>query len=146
MLARVDPGGDYHYGDRLTLRGKLQTPPENENFSYRDYLARSGIYAFLPFADASLLERDQGNPIYNTIFALKAKALETVYQLFPDPEASLLAGILLGVETGISPDLDQAFRDTGTAHIVAISGFITSIRADLLISGKQRMACTSMGD
>ena len=134
MLARVDPGGDYQYGDRLTLSGRLQTPPENETFSYRDYLARAGIYAFLPFAQASLLERDQGSPIFTVIFALKAKALETIYQLFPDPEASLLAGILLGVETGIPPDLDQAFRDTGTAHIVAISGFNISILAVLFMS------------
>jgi hypothetical protein len=30
-------GADYHYGDRLLLFGKLQTPSENDSFSYKDY-------------------------------------------------------------------------------------------------------------
>lgn len=46
-----------------------------------------------------------------------------VYRLFPGPEASLLAGILLGVETTLPQSVRQAFWDTGTAHIIAISGF-----------------------
>jgi predicted membrane metal-binding protein len=46
-----------------------------------------------------------------------------VYQLWPDPEASLFAGILLGVETGIPEPIAQAFKETGTPHIIAISGF-----------------------
>ncbi len=43
--------------------------------------------------------------------------------LFPEPEASLLSGILLGIESGISPQVRQAFNATGTTHIIAISGF-----------------------
>ena len=35
---------------------------------------------------------------------------------------SLLAGILLGVESGIPAEVKQAFQDTGTAHVIAISG------------------------
>lgn len=134
FLARIDPGPTFHYGDRLTLTGQLQTPPENETFSYRDYLARAGIYAFLPFADAALLASKQGNPILSTLFAFKTRAHETLLRLYPDPEAALLAGILLGIDTGLPADLDQAFRDTGTAHIIAISGFNISIIAGVLIS------------
>ena len=145
LLARVDPGGDWQYGDRLTLTGRLQTPPETETFSYRDYLARAGIYAFLPFANASRLAHNQGQPFFRLIFAFKARAVETVYHLYPDPEASLLAGILLGVETGIPPDLDQAFRDTGTAHIVAISGFNISIIAALFTSLFRRALGNRLG-
>lgn len=134
MLARVAPGMDFHYGDRLTLSGQLETPPETETFSYRDYLARSGVYAFLPFADASRLQSNQGSRLMAAIFALKTKAHETLARLYPDPEAALLAGILLGIETGIPPDLDQAFRDTGTAHIIAISGFNISLLSVLFMS------------
>jgi hypothetical protein len=46
-----------------------------------------------------------------------------VYTLWPDPEASLLAGILLGVESGIPADVKEAFAATGTSHIIAFSGF-----------------------
>jgi competence protein ComEC len=46
-----------------------------------------------------------------------------VMQLFPPPESALLAGILLGDDSRMPPELTQAFQDTGTAHIIAISGF-----------------------
>lgn len=145
LLARLDPGTDFHYGDRLTLSGQLQTPPENETFSYRDYLARSGVYSFLPFAEASLLQADQGHPVMAAIFALKTRAYEILYHLYPDPEAALLSGILLGIETGIPADLEQAFRDTGTAHIIAISGFNISLIAALFTSLFSRILGKRLG-
>jgi competence protein ComEC len=132
LLARVAPGGDWHYGDRVLLEGSLETPPEDEDFSYRRYLERQGVYSYMPRAQVQLMLPDQGNSVLSWIFRLKGRALETVYQIYPDPEASLLAGILLGVESGIPESVQQAFRDTGTSHIIVISGFNITIIAGLL--------------
>jgi competence protein ComEC len=134
LLARADPNQTYEYGDILRLRGRLKTPPENEDFSYRDYLARAGIHAFMTSAEVTLLPGKDGNIFSAGLYALKQKALATVYRLFPDPEASLLAGILLGVDNGLPADLQKAFKDTGTAHIIAISGFNITIIAELFLS------------
>lgn len=101
LLARVQANQTYHYGDIVRVRGSLQTPPEDEDFSYRDYLAREGIPSYMPNADATLLPGNEGNPIAAAIYALKEKSLDNIYRLFPDPEASLLAGILLGVDSAI---------------------------------------------
>lgn len=132
ILARVAPDEAYAYGEIIRLRGKLKTPPENEDFSYRDYLARFGIHSYMSAAKVTRLPLPRGgNPLLAGIYALKARALANLYQLFPDPEASLMAGILLGVDTGLPPDLQQAFKDTGTAHIIAISGFNIAIIAGL---------------
>ena len=131
LLARVPVDAQWAYGDRVVLSGFLQTPPENEDFSYREYLARQGVYSFMSFADASLLEPDVGNPVFTAIFKFKAQALDLVYRFWPDPEASLLAGILLGVESGIPQDVRNAFNDTGTSHVIAISGFNITIIAGL---------------
>jgi competence protein ComEC len=131
LLARVQPGGDWHYGDRVHLQGYLQTLPVNEEFSYRDYLARQGIYAYMVQARASLLLRGQGSPILAALYGFKERALAMVYRLYPDPEASLLAGILLGVESGIPGPVQDAFKDTGTSHIIAISGFNIAIISGL---------------
>jgi len=38
---------------------------------------------------------------------------------------------LLGVETGIPEAVQEAFKDTGTSHIIAISGFNITILAAL---------------
>jgi len=110
---------------------KFKTPPEGEGFSYRDYLQRQGIYVYLPNAEVEIVESGQGNILMGGIFGLKSRAMAVLYQLWPDPEASLLAGILLGIETGIPDHVQQAFRDTGTSHIIAISGFNITIVAGL---------------
>ena len=43
-------------------------------------------------------------------------------RIFPEPHAALLTGILLGDNSGMSPELKDAFSATGTSHIIAIPG------------------------
>jgi competence protein ComEC len=133
ILAKVPPGEVYRYGDRLRLHGRLETPPESEHFSYRDYLVLEGVYSFMGRAYAVQVGGTQGNSLLKTIYTLKERALRVVYQIFPDPEASLLAGILLGVDEGIPEQVQEDFKKTGTAHIIAISGFNITIIAGLFV-------------
>jgi competence protein ComEC len=139
LLVRVFPNETYEYGERVRIRGKLLTPPENEEFSYREYLARQGIHSYMSQTEVTRLPGNVGNPIRKAIYAFKDKALDNIYLIFPDPEASLLAGILLGVDTGLPKDLQQAFKDTGTAHIIAISGFNIAIIAGIFFTLFSRM-------
>ena len=132
VIARLY-SGDWGYGDRLQVRGHLESPPEFEDFSYREYLAQQGVYSDMGDAVVHRVSSGEGNLILSWIYAYKTHALETVYRLWPDPEASLLAGILLGDESGIPEDVDQAFRETGTSHIIVISGFNITIIAALLV-------------
>ena len=131
LLVRVDPNQTFHYGEVIRLRGKLKTPPENEDFSFRDYLAAKNIHSYMTSAEVTVLPGNGGNFVSAALYALKEKSLANIYRIFPDPESSLLAGILLGVDTGLTDELQQAFKNTGTAHIIAISGFNISIIAGL---------------
>lgn len=114
---------EWRYGDRLRVTGELETPPVFEDFSYRDYLARFAIYSQIRQARVEFLAERQGNPIFQLIFDVKARALAMLERLFPEPHAALLQGILLGNEARIPDDVKTAFSVTGTSHIVAISGF-----------------------
>jgi len=134
LLARLPAGERWHYGDRIRLEGVLQPPPEGGAFSYRAYLERQGIYAYMPKAQAHRLAGAAGSPLLRTLFAFRTRSLQTVYRLWPDPEASLLAGILLGVESGIPAPVQAAFKETGTSHVIAISGFNITIVAGLLVT------------
>lgn len=146
LLARTENGADLNYGDRLLLSGELTTPPVYEDFSYRDYLARKNVYTLIPFAAVEKLESGKGNPIWATLYALRQRGVETLYRIYPAREAALLAGILLGDESGISQSVQTAFNNTGTRHIIAISGFNISIIAGLFLAlfgkllGKRRGA------
>jgi len=139
VLARIPPGEIFRYGDRVRLHGRLETPPVSEDFSYRDYLALKGIYAYMGRAYALPLGENQGKPLLKGIYALKERALRVVYQIYPDPEASLLAGILLGVDKGIPEPVQEDFKKTGTAHVIAISGFNITIIAGLFVVAFTRL-------
>jgi competence protein ComEC len=134
ILVRVPNNKEYEYGDVIRLRGKLKTPPENEDFSYRDYLAAQGIHSYMTNAEVTILPEKGGNPIIAALYSFKQKSFDNIYRMFPDPESSLLAGILLGVDTGLTSELQQAFKNTGTAHIIAISGFNISIIAGIFFA------------
>jgi competence protein ComEC len=129
LLARVLPNSSFNYGDRIQLQGRLETPPENADFSYRDYLAKHGIYSYMFYPAASLLQQGQGSPFFSALYTFRQRALDVVYSFYPDPEASLIAGILLGVQSGIPQEVTDAFRLTGTSHIIVISGFNITIIA-----------------
>ena len=123
VLVRAGRYPRRHYGDSLRVQGLLDTPPVFEGFSYRDYLARSGIHSIISPAQVLLLAENQANPLWYHLYAFKRRAQETIAAILPEPQAALLTGILLGVETGIPQDVQDDFEATGTTHIIAISGF-----------------------
>ena len=145
ILVRVAENEEYEYGERVRVRGQLKTPPENEEFSYRDYLARSGVYSYMTTAEVTRLPGNDGNILFIPIFKLKARLLENTYRIFQDPEASLFAGILFGVDTGLPRKLQNAFKNTGTAHIIAISGFNIAIIAGLFFSISKQIFSERLG-
>ena len=71
---RVPALADYEYGQRVRVRGNLKTPPENEEFSYRDYLARQGIHSYMSIADVTVLPGNGGNPLLCADLQTKSKA------------------------------------------------------------------------
>ena len=134
ILVRIPKNQVYEYGQRLRVRGQLKTPPEDEEFSYRDYLARDGIHSYISTSEITELPGRSGSIITAQVYKLKSKLLEKTYRLYQDPEASLFAGILFGVDTGLPRKLQDAFKNTGTAHIIAISGFNIAIIAGIFFS------------
>jgi competence protein ComEC len=127
VLVQARSYPERHYGDRVRVEGLLETPPILETFSYRDYLARQGIHSLVPRAHVTLLAERQANPLLHTLYAFRRHARSTIASILPEPQAALLTGILLGVETGIPDDVMDDFGATGTTHIIAISGFNLTI-------------------
>jgi len=122
VLVQAPPFTDFRYGDRIRAEGKLQTPTNTGDFDYREYLARQDVYSLMSRPRVSVLARDQGFAPLGWLYAFKARAKNVIAQILPEPQASLLTGILLGDDAGIPKSVQEAFRTTGTSHIIAISG------------------------
>ncbi len=122
---------DWRYGDRVLLTGRLQPPPNFAGSDYGQFLSRQGVAGYMGYAQAQRLGTRGGSPFLAGLYALRRKGYEFINSALPQPEAALLAGVVLGLENDFPPDLQNAFRDTGTAHIVAISGFNIALLSGL---------------
>lgn len=137
-LAQVQMKADssWQYGDLLQFTAKPGTPSEHRDFSYRDYLAKSNIFTVIYHPqNVTKVGSGYGTLLRKSLISFRERARQTIFDLFPQPEAGLLTGILLGVDNDLPPDLAQAYRDTGVAHIIAISGFNMAVLAGLFIWG-----------
>lgn len=123
----------YFYGDVLKVRGELEEPKIFDEFDYKNYLAKEGIYSVAYWPEIEILERDKGNPIFGAILKFKNKTTNSIEKIMPFPEASLLEGIILGNKQIFSEDLKNSLNITGTSHIVAISGMNIVIISEILM-------------
>ncbi len=131
-LFTIDRYPGVRYGDRVAVRGTLEAPPVFEGFDYREYLARRSVHTMIQQPEVRVLERQAGAWFWQGLFAVRLQAQEVIARLLPEPEAGLLTGILLGVESGIDPDLYDEFNRTGVSHIIVISGFNITVIAGLM--------------
>ncbi len=134
---------NYQYGQPLQLRGRLVTPPEFEDFSYRDYLARKGIHSLFYPSSIDLISgqisgENQGNSLLHQLYRLRARGEALLNQLLPEPYAALANGMLLGIESGIPDSLYEQFNLTGSSHVIVISGSNVALIAGVMLAFGRR--------
>jgi len=143
-LVRVSRYPAYHYGDVLEITGKLETPVPFDDFDYKSYLARQGIYSVIYYPKVEVLDRGKGFKPLQWLYSLREQLSSSLAKALPEPQGSLAQGILLGIRSSIPDSLNQAFSRTGTAHLLAISGLHIGIVIGILLSlgilvfGRQR--------
>ncbi len=140
-LALVETGleATVRYGDRIRATGLLNMPGASDTFSYADYLARSGIFSLMPNAAVEVQSSGHGLPLLVGLLDLKDRLRMVIARALPEPHASLLTGILLGDDSGLAPEVRQAFNATGSAHIIAISGFNMAILSGVVMGILERL-------
>jgi competence protein ComEC len=129
----------HRYGDRLRVTGLLETPPEFETFSYRDYLMARGVGSVLRQPRVERLTGQQGAALLRWSYARRRDLHALIARILPDPEAGLLSGILLGLDHTLPNDLSEAFRVTGLAHIIVISGYNIALIAQIIALAANRL-------
>ena len=138
-LFTVDRTVAVRTGDRIRVHGRLEAPPVLTGFDYRAYLAQRGVHSMVQQPEVTVLQHDAGSWFWRSLYRLSAAGQTAIARLLPEPEAGLLTGILLGVETGIAPDLYDRFNRTGTSHIIVISGFNITIIAAIMTAAFGRL-------
>ncbi len=130
LLAIVGPNEEVSYGDTVVLQGTIERPQPFETntghlFDYQGYLEAQGISAMMPHATILSVNQNGFAPQYifqTFLFDTKHLFERSVEKLFPEPDGSLLEGILLGERRGIPQSLTQAFVASSLVHVVVLSG------------------------
>ncbi len=132
VMAMMPANTPLEYGDRLTLYARPETPFENEEFSYRGYLSTKRIFTLISYPRIESRTPAGGFLPGLWLYRFRDHLIDVTAKIFPAPESGLITGIILGPRNGISDELYNAFRNSGTSHIIAISGFNIAILAALI--------------
>lgn len=129
---------EWRYGDYIEITGVLKKPENfttesGRQFNYVSYLAKDGIYYEVARPRLKLVERGRGNFVKEALFSVKKIFLEKVSGVVPEPEVSLLGGLLLGAKESLGKEILDDFRKVGLIHIVVLSGYNITIVAETIM-------------
>src|SRR3989338_7556578 len=138
ILITTDFENNYKYGDIINFSGKLEKPEnfitdQGKEFDYINYLRKDGIFYVISFPKVEIISRGNGNFIQAFLFSVKEKFLEKMNLAIQTPESLLMGGLILGEKASFSAPMRKSFVDTGTIHIIALSGYNVTIVAEWLM-------------
>ena len=135
----VDAGDAPHirYGDRLRLTGRLVPPPELDGFDYPGYLASQGIVTTMWLPEVELVDEGNGSRAMELLYGLRRELAHSLARAVPEPQAALGQALLLGMRDGLPDELIEEFRETGTSHLLAISGMHVGILLGIALAASQ---------
>ena len=129
ILIRIkQPSFRFNYGDKISFNGYVNQPTNKRNpgaFDYRKYLSGKhifGVVYLLQDRDIAILGR-KGNLYYSgVIYPLRDWLLSLFGKTLSPLPSALMSGFLLGEVRNIPKSIYCMFRDTGTLHLLVVSG------------------------
>jgi len=115
-------------GDRLLIRRARLKPPERFKnpgaFDYREFLRLRGVHAvgYSGVKNLHQLEEIEKWGWRRLLFRFRDRMNAHINAVYPERAASLIAAMTIGLREGIDLELKDAFRKSGAAHLLAISG------------------------
>lgn len=126
---------DVRSGDRLEVRGKLfgLKPPTNPGqFDFENYMRSQGRFATIHVYEShsiQTLDRPERWAGAQLLSKVRRRLNDVAWRFIDADEAGFATAILLGNREQLSPSRRAAFLETGTAHLLAISGLHVGILA-----------------
>ncbi len=128
------------YGDILTVESKIEeiSPPKNpQDFNYKRFLKYKNInyQGFVRIGKWSLVKRDQGSKLMKKVHSVAHNVEDRLFTFIQnDADRGIVAALILGNKSWLDPELLGDFSNTGTMHILAVSGLHVGIIYLLLTS------------
>lgn len=128
-------------GDRIEVIGSLEEarPPDNPGgMDYKGFLQRQGISSLLQVEHPAAVNRLHAASGVSWTLARWRESIRKECQLIfmrtlPGEQAGLASSLLIGERMSLTDDLEEKFIQTGTMHLLAISGLHVGILLGLIL-------------
>lgn len=127
----------------VQIEGVVQDDPRQRGqsvfFDFQGYKIITSVYPKISYGDVIKIEGeanedgfvsfpkiekiDKISNFQTFLFSIRSKIDEKINKFLPEPQSSLLSGVLLGVDRGLPDDFEDDLRTTGTIHVVVVSGY-----------------------
>lgn len=111
---------------------RLALPENFDGFDYVGYLSKDRISAIARSQDAVVIT-ERSATFLGFLYDLRHAIDREITHLVPGSAGDLLSGLLLGMRSDLSEDFKTALQNSGTSHIVALSGLNVTIIIGILM-------------
>ena len=110
----TSPGNILEYGDKIAFEGSVEVSPGGVNI------------ASFP-GGLEVIGKGGGNSVRAALIKFKGALIGKLEAVLPAEHAALASGLLLGERAEFTDEFEEAMRQSGTTHIVALSGYNIAI-------------------
>lgn len=130
VILKQKKGDLLSYGEKVSVVGNYLKPNQQRNthgFNEQSYHYSIGIVGKLKASRITSVGKGKVNVLEKIANELASKIQTRIAQILPkEEEQGLLLGILLGNKEGLSKEVEEAFRQSSLAHLLAVSGMHVS--------------------
>ena len=127
---------DYSYGTIIIAKGTLRQPSGQRNpggFNYRAYLATQGVHGTIHGIKKIEDTGDSyGHPPLAIAELVRRKIQVMLDTAYPD-HSQVVRAMFLGERKSLDPEVVSQFQNSGTAHILAVSGLHVGMLAGCIL-------------
>lgn len=122
-------------GDRVQIAGQLSRPAPAMNpggFDYQQFCRGNRVLSLLRCESPSCVRRVARSPWWQPqpwIDRMRAVGEATLWRFISPRNAGLATAMFLGLRDELDPEQMEAFKETGTVHLLVISGLNVGILA-----------------
>ncbi|MBP7215809.1 MAG: ComEC/Rec2 family competence protein [Candidatus Omnitrophica bacterium] len=135
MLLSVRGIFDVRYGDYLSAVGSIERIPDYGR-RFNQHLYRKNIFGLLKIQAPGFVVKypeKRGNPFMRFAVKVRRALQRALDSNLSARAAGITAAMVLGDKKNISPLLYRAMMQTGTVHLLVVSGFNTGIVAYIFV-------------
>lgn len=148
ISVNISPVYVVHYGDELSITGVVEALS-----STTQYIAREGALGTLSFGRVESIVPPSSFSLLRALYSVRDTVTGTFKKVFSRDQGALASGLLLGQQSAsFSSSLKNDMKQSGTTHLVALSGYNISIVIQVLygiisfwLSRKKSFLCMMVG-